>query len=291
MLLQQLINGIMIGCVYALTAMGGTLIYGILRILDIANAAAYVVGAYIAWYMYTLTNNIILSFIVATIATGIIGIGIQKYLYLPIISKPNTIATIPLITSVGLFIFTGDFIRLLVGPETKDFPVQMPIGTIRFNELTINAEWVLIIVMTLILLSILWFILNKTKLGLAWKATAGDQEIAKAMGVNVHKVMALSYTLGYGFAASAGIMIGILYSSIYPTMGDIPSYKMLAIIVLGGLGNPMGTVFAGLIIGLSETLVSAYVGSMIPRDAIAFIILIAILLIKPTGLMSQKNSI
>lgn len=289
MLLQQLINGIMIGSVYALTAMGGTLIYGILRILDIANAGAYVVGAYLGWYIYGITDSLIIAFVFSMLATGMIGVLVQKYIYLPIISKPNIISIVPLITSVGLFIFTGDFIRLLVGPEIKSFRVQLPFEIITIGKIIINPEWIFIIIMTLLLLSILWYVLNKTKLGLAWKATAGDTEIAKAMGVNIHKVMALSYVMGYGFAAAAGMMIGILYSSIYPTMGDIPSYKMLAIIVLGGLGNPIGTIFAGLIIGLTETLSSAYFGSVIPRDAIAFIVLIAILLIKPTGLMNKKN--
>jgi len=145
------------------------------------------------------------------------------------------------------------------------------------------------VLMTLALLALLWFVLNRTRLGLAWRAAAGDQETAEAMGVDIGKVMALSYFIGYGFAASAGMMIGILYSSVYPAMGDVPSYKMLAIIVLGGLGNPVGTIVAGLVIGLSETLISAYVGSLFPRDAVAFIVLIAILLFKPTGLITRKG--
>lgn len=280
----------MIGCVYALTAMGGTLIYGILRILDIANAAAYVVGAYIGWCVYGITNSLIVAFVISILATGCIGILVQKFIYTPIISKPNIVPIVPLITSVGLFIFTGDFIRLLVGPEIKNFSVDLPFKLMTIGKITINPEWILIIIMTLILLVTLWYVLNRTKLGLAWKATAGDTEMAKAMGVNINKVMGLSYIMGYGFAAAAGMMIGILCSSIYPTMGDIPSYKMLAIIVLGGLGNPIGTVIAGLLIGLSETLASAYIGSMIPRDAIAFVVLIVILLIKPTGLMGRKNA-
>lgn len=291
LLLQQIINGFMIGCVYALTAMGGTLIYGILRILDIANAAAYVVGAYLGWVIYATTGNLAVAFFLSMALTGAIGVLIQKFIYTPILNKPNIIPIVPLITSVGIFIFTGDFIRLLVGPEIKDFGVILPFSVIKLGRIVINPEWILIIIMTAILLSLLWFVLNKTKLGLAWRATAGDSEIAETMGVNIQKVMALSYIMGYGFASAAGMMIGVLYSSIYPTMGDIPSYKMLAIIVLGGLGNPIGTIAAGLVIGLSETLISAYVGSVIPRDAIAFLVLITILLVKPTGLISRKNSI
>ncbi len=290
MLLQQLVNGIMIGSVYALTAMGATLIYGILRILDIANAAAYAVGAYLGWYIYTLTNNLFLAFFLAMILTGLIGVLVEKYIYLPIISKPNVITIVPLITSVGLFTLTGDLLRLIAGPNVKSLGVKLRIGVLQIGNLRINPEWIFIIILTALLFSILWFILNKTKLGLAWRATASDPEIAQAMGVNINVSMALSYILGYGFAASAGIMVGLLYNSIYPTMGDIPSYKMLAIIVLGGLGNPVGTVLAGLLIGLSETLVAAYIGSIMPRDVIAFLVLIIVLLVKPSGLISKKNA-
>lgn len=136
----------------------------------------------------------------------------------------------------------------------------------------------------------LYFILNKTTLGLAWKATAEAPEIARAVGINTNSATALSYIIGYGFAAAAGIMVGILYNSITPALGETPSYKMLAIIVLGGLGNPVGTVIAGLFVGLSETLISVYIGSFIPKDSIAFIVLVLILLIKPSGLVSKKLS-
>jgi len=288
---QQVINGVMIGCVYALTAMGGTLIYGILRILDIANASAYVVGAYLGWALYALLGNLFLSFLIAMTVTGLMGVVFQKFIYLPIISKPNIIPIVPLITSVGIFIFIGDFIRLVAGPTTKHFNVNLPEEGIKLGKVIINPEWIFIVLMTLLLLAMLWFILNRTRLGLAWRAAAGDQETAEAMGVPIGKVMALSYFIGYGFAASAGMMIGILYSSVYPSMGDIPSYKMLAIIVLGGLGNPIGTIVAGLVIGLSETLISAYVGSLFPRDAVAFVVLIAILLFKPTGLVTRKSEV
>ena len=290
MLFQQIINGIMIGSVYALTAMGATLIYGILRILDIANAGAYAVGAYAGWYMYSISENILISFVFAMLFTGIIGILIQKFIYFPIISKPNVIAIVPLITSVGLFTLTGDLLRLIFGPNVKNMNVTLKLNALEIGNVRISAEWIFIVLLTALLFFVLWFILNKTKLGLAWRATAADTEIAKTMGVNVHMSMALSYILGYGFAAAAGTMVGVLYNSIYPTMGDIPSYKMLAIIVLGGLGNPLGTVIAGIIIGLSETLISAYFGSILPRDAIAFIVLIIVLLVKPSGLLTRKNN-
>lgn len=290
MLLQQLINGIMMGSVYALTAMGATLVYGILRILDIANAGAYAVGAYLGWYIYTLTGNLFIAFISSMIITGLIGVVIQKYIYYPIISKPNIIPIVPLITSVGLFTLTGDLIRLIAGPSVKNYNIKFNIDVFKFGKIIIKMEWLFILMLTAALFGLLWYILNKTKLGLAWKATAIDAEMAKAMGVNINMSMALSYILGYGFAAAAGIMVGILYNSIVPAMGDIPSYKMLAIIVLGGLGNPVGTVVAGLLIGVVETLSAVYIGTILPRDAIAFIVLIIVLLVKPSGLVTKKSA-
>ena len=129
---QQIINGIMIGSVYALSSMGATLIYGILHILDIQNAGAYAIGAYFGWYIYSQTNNIFIAFIVSMAATGLLGVVIQKYIYYPIISKPNVIPIVPLITSVGLFTLTGDLIRLLMGPRVKNFGYEFNGETIDY---------------------------------------------------------------------------------------------------------------------------------------------------------------
>lgn len=289
MLLQQILNGLVIGCVYALTAMGATLIYGILRILDIANAAAYVIGAYLGWYVFTLTNNIVLAFLVSMLLTGLLGVVIHRTIYAPILSKPRLMPIIPLVAAVGLFTLTSDIVRLVAGAGTKAYNLKFGTDVYNLGGLTITPQWILILVLTCVLFLVLWLILNKTKMGLAWRATAEDAEIAQAMGVNTKSAMALSYIIGYGFAAAAGIMVGILYNSITPALGDVPSYKMLAIIVLGGLGNPVGTVLAGILVGLAETLISVYVPIGLPKDSIAFIALIIILLVKPDGLISRKN--
>ncbi len=288
MLLQQIINGIVVGSVYSLTAMGVTLIYSILRVLDIACAGAYALGAYVGLFSYVATGNLVLSFLIGMIAMGIWGILVQKFLYLPLLGKPPLIS---LITSIGLFIFLGDFIRLWAGPLIRDFPadLKLPFSGIKTENLTIMSVWILVLLITAILLFILWYLITKTKIGLAWRATAQDLETAKAMGINVNVVVAFNFFLGYSFAAAAGIMIGIMYNYIFPTMGDVPAYKMLAIIVLGGLGNPLGAVTAAMLIGIIETLVGGYIGFFLPRDSIAFIVVIIMLLIKPQGLFVRKN--
>lgn len=284
-------NALAIGSVYALTAMGATLIYGILGILDIANAGAYLIGAYLGWYIYYGTGSIVLAFVLSIVAVGILGILIQKFIYSPILAKPNTLSIIPLVAAVGLFTMSSDLVRLICGPYSLSYNFDFGVTSIKIGPVVLVPAWILIFALTAVLLLILWIILNKTKLGLAWRATANDPEIAKVCGVNTNNAMALSYILGYGFAAAAGIMVGILYNSITPALGEVPSYKMLAIIVLGGLGNPLGTVLAGLIIGFTEVFLSAYTSIPIPKDAIAFVVLIIMLLIKPEGLLGQKNKI
>jgi len=291
MLAQQVLNGVMIGSVYALTAMGATLIYGILHILDIANAAAYVIGAYIGWLIYYQTGSLVLAFVLSMLITGSIGVCIHRFIYAPILAKPRLMPIVPLVCSVGLFTMSGDLIRLIAGPSSKAYNVNFGVQVINIGILTVMPAWILILILTVVLFFIMWFVLNKTKMGLAWRATAEDPEIAQSMGVNTNSAMALSYVLGYGFAASAGIMVGILYNSITPALGEVPSYKMLAIIVLGGLGNPVGTVAAGLFIGLAETMISAFSLDFLPKDSIAFIVLIVVLLLKPSGLISEKSAV
>lgn len=286
MFLQQFVNGLVVGSIYALTAAGASMVYGILRILDIANAGAYAIGAYTGWLIYGLTGNILVSFIGAMIITGIFGFITQKSLYLPQMKQS---AIVPLITSIGLFIFIEDSLRLIFGAHIKDFAVEVPIGSMVLLNANISGIWILILLVTSFLFLILWWIIVKTKIGLGWRATAQDMEIAQAMGVNTKQLVALNFFLGYGFAAIAGIMVGIYYNSIFPNMGDVPAYKMLAIIVLGGLGNPFGTVIAALFIGLIETFIGGYIGFFLPRDAIAFLALILIILLKPQGLFAKNN--
>ena len=291
MVIQQLINALMIGSLYALTAMGATLIYGILGILDIANAGAYLIGAYLGWYIFTGTGNLVLAFLGSMALAGLGGVLLQRLVYSPILSRPRTLSIIPLVAAVGLFTMCSDAVRLICGAGTKAYNVRFPVAVFSVGNITIQPAWIMIFILTAVLLFILWFILNKTKLGLAWRASAEDPEISGVCGVNTSVSMALSYILGYGFAAAAGIMTGILYNSITPALGDVPSYKMLAIIVLGGLGNPLGTVVAGLLIGIAEVFLSTYTSIPIPKDAIAFVVLIIMLLVKPSGLFGQKNKV
>ena len=288
MFFQQIVNGIVVGSVYALTAMGATLVYGIMRILDISNAGAYALGAYISFFFLLQTGNPLVAVVMGVALTAVFGFIVQKFLYAPLMDKSPNVA---LIAGIGLFIFLQDFLRLVGGPQTRELNFGATLPSVRLPGLglTLYGTWFLILGATAILLLVLWYLLNRSTVGLAWRATAQDLETAKAMGINTNRVVAFNFILGYGFAAVAGILVGILYNSIYPMMGDVPAYKMLAVIVLGGLGNPLGTVLAALVIGMAETLIGGYVGFFLPRDAIAFVVLILILLWRPQGLLGRRR--
>ena len=264
---QQLINGITIGSLYTLIAIGLTMVYGILRILHIAHAAVFVSGAYLGLLAYTYTHNLILALFAAAAGCCVFGWVIQRFLYTPLLKEERIV---PLIASVGLYIFCEDLFRLVGGPYISAFTVKLWFDRIVFWDTVITAQQLLIIVTTAACLGVVYLIISQTKLGLAWQATAQDMDTAKAMGVNVKQVVNFNFLIASSIAAIAGVLTAINYNSVLPTMGSVPAYKMFAIVVLGGMGSIPGTIAAGLIIGMAETIMSAYFGFIMPRDAIAF---------------------
>ena len=287
MLLQQLVNWMIIGGVYALVALGLTMIYGVLRLLHVAHAGVYVLGAYAGLIVYGLTRSFLLSLLAAMLVCAAGGFLIQRFIYRPMLGAPPLV---PLIASIGLFILLEDLYRLIFGPNIRPFREATPSTGLALGPVTVTGSQLIILGVTALLLAMTWTITGRTKLGLAWKATAQDLEIAQAMGINVNRAVALNFALGSALAAAAGVLIALNYNEVYPTMGSVPAYKMLAVVVLGGLGNPLGTVIASLLIGLAETLVVGYIGFKLPRDAIAFIALILILMVKPQGLFARREA-
>jgi branched-chain amino acid transport system permease protein len=283
-MLQQLVNGIITGSLYALIAVGLTMVYGILRILHIAHAAVFVAGAYLGLMAYTFTQSLILALLVAAAGCSILGWLIQRFLYTPLLGEARIV---PLIASVGLYIFCEDLFRLVGGPYIRAFKVDLWFDKIVFWNTVATAHQVLIVVGTAACLVSVYLIINKTRLGLAWQATAQDMDTAKAMGVNIRQVVNFNFIIASSVAAVAGVLTAINYNSVLPTMGSVPAYKMFAIVVLGGLGSIPGTIAAGLIIGMAETIMSAYFGFIMPRDAIAFSAMILILIFRPQGLFGR----
>ena len=283
-MLQQVVNGIIIGSLYALIAVGLTMVYGILRILHIAHAAVFVSGAYLGLLVYTYTQSLILALILAAVGCSIFGWLIQRFLYTPLLTEARIV---PLIASVGLFILCEDLFRLLGGPYIRAFKVDLWFDKLIFFDTIVTAHQSLIVIGTAACLVSVYFLINRTKLGLAWQATAQDMDTAKAMGINIKQVINFNFIIASSIAAIAGVLTAINYNSVLLTMGSVPAYKMFAIVVLGGLGSIPGTIAAGLIIGMAETIMSAYFGFIMPRDAIAFSAMILILIFRPQGLFGK----
>lgn len=285
-MLQQLLNGIITGSLYALIAVGLTMVYGILRILHIAHAAVFVSGAYLGLLAYTGTGSLVAALLAAAAGCALIGYLIQRFLYTPMLAEERIV---PLIASVGLFIFCEDLFRLLGGPYIRAFKVELWFEKAAFFGAVVTAHQVLILAATAASLLAVYLVITRTRLGLAWQATAQDMDTARAMGVDVARVVTFNFLIASAIAAVAGVMTAINYNSVLPTMGSVVSYKMFAIVVLGGMGSIPGTIVAGLIIGMVETFMSAYFGFIMPRDAIAFTAMILILIFRPQGLFGKAR--
>ncbi len=276
------VHGLVQGSLYALIALGPSLTYGLLRILDIANATSLALGAYIGLEVFTVTGEWWLAILAGALAGALLGWLLQRLLYRPILGRGPIV---PLVAGIGVFIAAEEVFRLVFGPYNHAFPATVPLPSLTVAGSRISGVDLLIVIIGITVFPATWWLLRRTSLGLAWRATSQDRETAQAIGINSGRVIASIFLIGYALAAVGGVLLGITYNSVYPTMGDIPAYKMLAIIVLGGLGNPLGTILAALLLGVVETLIVAYFGFVLPRDAIAFIALILILLVRPRGLL------
>ena len=279
-------NGIAIGSIYVLVALGLTMIYGVLRVLHIAHAGIYTLGAYLGLLFYGISGSLLASMIAVMIVCGMAGVLIQHFVYRPLLSLPRIVS---LIASIGLFIGLQEIFRLVAGAYILPFNVDLPFDAINLGLFRFTSLQILVFLVTLCLLFVLWVVMSRTKAGLKMKATAQDAEIAAALGISTNRVVAFTFFLGSAFAGSAGVLIGIMYNSVYPTMGSAAAYKSLAVIVLGGIGNIWGTVLGGLLLGVAETLLIGLADVPLPRDSIAFIVMILVLLFRPQGLLGKKR--
>ncbi len=282
---QQLLNGTTVGSTYALIALGLTMVYGVLRILHIAHAGIFTLGAYVGLAVYARTASLPAAFLAAMALCALAGVLVEHWLYRPLLGAPRIA---PLIASIGLFIFLEDLFRLLGGPYVLAFELGAEVRPLHVAGASLTGAQVLTLVVTVLLLAAVWLMVTKTWVGLAWRAAAQDLAMAQALGVNVPRIVSLNFALGSALAGAAGVLIGVLYNAVSPTMGSVPAYKALAVIVLGGLGNVWGTVAAGLLLGLVETFLVGVVGGLLPRDAIAFVALILMLLFRPAGLFGGR---
>jgi branched-chain amino acid transport system permease protein len=293
--LQQLINGLALGSILALIALGYTMVYGILRFINFAHGDIFMLGAFAGFY---LTPKIAVIFPTPSIGSGLVvmgiamaicavtGIVIEKLAYRPLRRSPKLTV---LITAIGVSLFLEYTGQLVFGAAPKSFPALIPVYAITHaGGLSVTSNQIVVLVVTLVLLVALRFIVQKTKIGMAMRALAFNPEAAALMGINTDVVISFAFGLGSALAAAAGILFAVNYPAIDPLMGILPGLKAFVAAVLGGIGNLPGAALGGLIIGVTETLVAGYISSTY-RDAIAFGILILILLIKPSGLLGKKE--
>jgi len=283
--IEQFLNGIAIGSIYALVTLGLALVYGVMRILHVAHAAIYTVGAYTGLFVLHVTGNLFLAFLGAMAFCAFLGIVIERFVYFPLLKYPPYV---PLIGSIAAMLAIEELCRLVAGPYILTFPAKFPFPAVRVGGITISETLMAVYCITAAVLVFLWYLTTKTELGLAMRAVSQDIPIADAMGINSHWVMSFTFIIGSAIAAIAGILVGFYYNEVYPTMGAVPAYKTLALIVVGGMGSVPGAVIASLLLGVAETLLIGYANIPLPRDALAFIAMIAVLMWRSEGLMGSK---
>ncbi len=282
---EQLLNGIAMGSIYALITLGLALVYGVMRILHVAHAAVYTVGAYVGVFVFHLTGSLLLAFLGAMVFCALLGIVIERFIYFPLLKYPPYV---PLIGSIAAMLAIEELCRLVAGPYILTFPAKLPFPAVHLGGITISETLMAVYCITSGVLLFLWYITTRTELGLAMRATSQDITIADAMGINTQAIMGITFIIGSAIAAVAGILVGIYYNEVYPTMGAVPAYKTLALIVVGGMGSVPGAVIASLMLGVAETLLIGYANIPLPRDALAFIAMIAVLMWRSEGLMGSK---
>ena len=283
--IEQLLNGLGAGAMYALITLGLALIYGVMKILHVAHASVYTAGAYMGLYIFLSTGSVLIAVIVSMAFCSLLGVLIERYIYYPLLKYPPYV---PLISSIALLIAIEELCRLVAGPEVRTFSAALPFPSAVVCGVTISSTLMAVYCLTVVILIALWLLMTKTELGLAMRAVAQDMETAASLGVNTERTVALTFVIGAAIAAIAGILMGIYYNQVYPMMGEVPAYKTLALIVVGGMGSVPGAVLASLLLGLGETFLIGYANIPMPRDALAFIAMIIILMWKPTGLLGKR---
>lgn len=294
-LLQQIVNGISLGSIYALIALGYTMIYGVLRFINFAHGDIFMVGAFSGYYAAIWVSKYIpiggvgaavLVFLIAMVLCATLGALIEFLAYRPLRNRPKLTV---LITAIGVSLFLEYTGQLVFGPNPRGFPAIIPSKQIlHSNAVTIDSIQVVVVGVTLLLMLILRLIVMRTKIGTAMRAVSYNQSAASLMGINISRVITFTFVVGSSLAAAGGVLYASMYPSIEPLMGIIPGLKAFVAAVLGGIGNIPGAALGGLIIGIVETIVAGTEFSTY-RDAIAFAILIGILVFRPSGLLGQRE--
>lgn len=277
-------QGLLNGSIYALIAVGLVMVYGLLRVLHIAHAGLFSLGAYVSLIVTNATGSLALATACSVVVTGVCGIAIYRLCYEPILDRPPYVV---LIVSIGLFIAMEEIFRIVFGPYGLSY-VKPPLQErLQIFGIGVKAAELAVILVVIVLFATLDAFNRRTRIGIASRATVTDPQMAASFGADIHLIRDMTFFIGSAFAAVAGTLVGILNNLVEPTMGSVPSYKALAIIVLGGLGSIRGALGASLFLGLIEAFGTVYFGSLLDRDAIAFAVLLLVLMLRPAGLTGR----
>jgi branched-chain amino acid transport system permease protein len=296
---QELVNGLTTGALYALVALGFSMVYGVLKLLNFAHGDLYMVGAYIGFFVIQWFGGatslsipvpllLVIMFALAGVLVGGLGVAIERFAYRPLRDAPRIA---PLITAIGVSFFLENAALLLFGANyriynTPDF--INPHSGISIGSVTINSVQILVLVMGLILMVGLQQLVHRTKLGKQMRAVAADREAAEMLGVNVNFTIAVTFFLGSALAGVAGVMAGLLFNQVTNTIGFIAGLKAFTAAVVGGIGSIPGAMLGGLLIGLAESFVTGYLSSTY-SNLLVFLLLIAVMLVRPSGLLGQAQ--
>lgn len=285
---SYLINGISLGSIYAIIALGYTMVYGIAKMLNFAHGDVIMIGAYTVLTLMTGAGvDPIVAVLIGMAVCTLLGITIEKIAYKPLRGATSSLAV--LITAIGVSYFLQNIALLVFGADTKSFVsvVSVPSITLANGELTITGTTIVTIIACIVIMTVLMLFVNKTKPGRAMKAVSEDRGAAQLMGVNVNATISLTFAIGSGLACIAGVLLCSAYPSLTPYTGAMPGIKAFVAAVFGGIGSIPGAMIGGILLGVIEILGKAYISSQV-ADAIVFAVLIVVLLVKPTGLFGKN---
>ncbi|MDR1239194.1 MAG: branched-chain amino acid ABC transporter permease [Treponema sp.] len=289
---QQLINGVSLGSIYALIALGYTMVYGIVKLINFAHGDVLMVGAYAGYFVLTRLGvsppTLVFAFLFSMILCALLGMGVERFAYRPLRNSPRLNSLITAI-AVSLILQNGARVLPFIGPNPRQFP-QPAVANISLGSFLVSNIQITVIALSAFLMLILSFLINYTKRGKAMRAVSFDLQAASLMGISVDGVISFTFALGSILAAAGGMLYAFAYPQISPTMGTMPGLKAFVAAVFGGIGSVPGAMLGGVILGVAETLTKGYISSQY-ADAISFSILIIILLVKPSGLLGGKTRI
>ncbi|OYY63116.1 MAG: branched-chain amino acid ABC transporter permease [Burkholderiales bacterium 28-67-8] len=298
--IQQVINGLVLGSVYALVALGYTMVYGIINLINFAHGEVLMVGAMVSWTVVTALADtgwpgwviLLISLLAAMVVCSVLNFAIEKLAYRPLRNAPRLA---PLITAMGMSLLLQTLAMIIWKPNPKPYPILLPNEPHAICGAVINTTQILIVVITAITMAALAYLVNRTRLGRAMRATAENPQVAALMGVRPDTVISATFVIGAALAALAGVMYAANYGSVQHSMGFLPGLKAFTAAVFGGIGNLGGAMLGGVLLGLIESLGAGYIGDLTGgflgsqyQDVFAFVVLILVLTLRPQGLLGER---